>query len=212
MKCKICLSETERTDVKGKIYYHCKKCSFIFLDDKFIVSSEKEKQRYLKHQNSIENEGYIAMFEDFINKILQQKKDVKTALDFGSGPNAVLKLLLEKEGIKTDAYDVYFSPEKVFENKKYDLITCTEVFEHLKDPAETMKILKKHLNNMGIIAIMTLFHPEKDEFKDWWYITDETHIAFYNEKTFEHIAKQNGLKLVFSDQKNTIFLELNSKV
>jgi 2-polyprenyl-3-methyl-5-hydroxy-6-metoxy-1,4-benzoquinol methylase len=33
-----------------------------------------------------------------------------------------------------EIYDSYFSPEKVFLGKKYNLITSTEVFEHLDDP------------------------------------------------------------------------------
>lgn len=213
MKCKICSSETEAFEVKDKKYYFCNNCDFVFLDKRFIVSPEKEKTRYLKHENSIENKGYVLMFEEFICKIKRHKKDLKTALDFGSGPKAVLKQMLEGKGIKTDSYDIYFSPEKVFENKKYDLITCTEVLEHLKEPLEVIKILKEHLNKKGMLAIMTLFHPNnKLKFKDWWYITDETHISFYTEKTFGYIARKLGFKILFSDKKNTILLILNSKV
>jgi SAM-dependent methyltransferase len=212
MKCKICASKTDAIEAKNKIYHHCNKCDFIFLDEAFFVSEEKEKERYLKHQNSIENKGYVAMFEKFLGDIDKIKKNIKTALDFGSGPNDVLKQLLERKNIQTDVYDAYFATEKIFENKKYDLITCTEVLEHINNPLETLKLLKKHLNNKGILAIMTLFHPDIEQFNSWWYITDETHITFYNKTTFEIIAKKLGFNIIYLDQKNTILLESNSKV
>jgi hypothetical protein len=206
-KCKICSNPTECWDVKNKLYRYCKNCEFIFLDKKYIVSEDKEKERYLKHNNSFENEGYVKRFEEFIKKIFDNKKDIKTALDFGSGPNPVLKQILEMKGIKTDYYDLYFQPVKVFNKKKYDLITCTEVFEHLKDPIKSLETLKKHINNEGIIVIMTLFHPNLERFKHWWYNNDETHICFYTEKTFNVMALQIGLSISFCDDKDTLILK-----
>ncbi len=121
----------------------------------------------------------------------------------GAGPGPVLAELLRKEGFQTDIYDKYFAPEKVYLNKKYDLITATEVFEHLKDPLSTLKLLKKHLNANGILAIMTLFHQNDDEhFKQWWYRRDSTHISFYTPKTLQYMADLLGMKIILVDDKN----------
>ena len=166
------------------------------MDEKKIVLPEKEKQEYLHHNNTPENEGYVAMFKDFIEKCIDPYQDkIKAALDFGCGPGPVLAGLLKEKGFEVDIYDKYFAPEKIFENKKYDLITSTEVLEHLADPLETLKTLKNHLNKNGILAIMTLFHPNNEEgFKKWWYRRDSTHISFYRPKTFEILAKMLEMK------------------
>ncbi|NQU18321.1 MAG: class I SAM-dependent methyltransferase, partial [Candidatus Saganbacteria bacterium] len=115
--------------------------------------------------------------------------------------------LLRKEGFRTDIYDKYFSPEKVYTNKKYDLITATEVFEHLKDPVAILKLLKSHLNKNGVLAVMTLFHPKDiEQFKKWWYRRDSTHIAFYTPKTFEYMASLFKMDSKVVDKKNILTL------
>ncbi len=210
VNCKICSQETHPIydQQYDHNYYCCGNCDFIFLDESKIISADQEKKEYSFHQNSFENEGYVNMFRQFIDKAIKPYKTrIKTALDFGSGPGPVLAELLKKEGFKTDIYDKHFAPEKVYLNKKYDLITATEVFEHLKDPLATLKLLKPLLNKDGILAIMTLFHPNNAaEFKKWWYRRDSTHIAFYTPKTFAKMAELLEMKTLITDEKNIYVL------
>ena len=149
------------------------------------------------------------MFEDFIETgIDPHNQGIKTALDFGCGPTPVLQGLLEKHGIKTDIYDPFFFPEKVYTNKKYDLITCTEVFEHLYNPMAIMEMFAHHLNQNGIIAIMTMFHPnDKTEFLKWWYRRDVTHISFFSPHTMEYMASRFGLHVIMCSRKNICIIE-----
>jgi len=210
ISCKICSSKVRPIydQQYDHNYYCCDNCEFIFLDESRIIPSEQEKKEYSFHQNSFDNQGYVKMFREFIAKAIQPyKSQIKKALDFGSGPGPVLAELLRQEGFETDVYDKYFSPDKVYLNKKYDLITATEVFEHLKDPLATLKLLKAHLNKNGILAIMTLFHQNDDEhFKNWWYRRDSTHISFYTPKTFEYMANLLGMKVLIVAGKNICVL------
>lgn len=178
------------------------------MDKNKVIPPDQEKKEYSFHQNNFENEGYVNMFRDFIETAIRPyKAEIKTALDFGSGPGPVLAELLRREGFNVDIYDKHFAPEKVYLNKKYDLITATEVFEHLKDPVATLKLLKSRLNKNGIIAIMTLFHPNDEEhFKKWWYRRDSTHISFYTPRTFKLMANLVGMKILMVDGKNTCTL------
>jgi hypothetical protein len=206
MYCKICSSEVNKIEIEGKIYYRCNNCEFIFLDKKDTVSAEKEKKRYLKHENSLENKGYVKMLNDFIEKI-PNKDRIITALDFGSGPNPVLAHLLKEKGINADIYDIYFAPPEDYKNKKYDLITATEVVEHLKEPLGILKELVKHLNKNGILAVMTSLHKNnEEEFKKWQYRMDETHISFYSEKTIKYLAEILELEVLMIE-KNIIILK-----
>jgi len=209
MKCKICntsIEAFEDTQLK-KTFFYCLACELIFLDKKFYVNEDNEKNQYDNHNNSLENEGYVKMFNDFLDFTLEDLH-VKSALDFGSGPTPVLAELLKRRGFDVEHFDKFYQPEKIYENKKYDLITSTEVFEHLENPKEILELLSNHLNPDGIISIMTLFHTNKQEdFLKWWYRRDPTHIIFFTPKTIETMAKECGLELLKHDGKRVIVLK-----
>ncbi|MFW6035989.1 MAG: class I SAM-dependent methyltransferase [Halothermotrichaceae bacterium] len=202
MKCILCGSEQIRR-IKPEIYFRCNQCDLIFIDKQEIVSKEEEYKTYAQHENSFECKGYVEMFHRFINKVIKPyKSEISTALDFGCGNGPVLASLLEDEmNFKTDIYDPNFYPEKVYANKKYDLITSTEVFEHLKNPVKTLKLLYSHLSEQGLLAVMTSFHSSIDDFAEWWYIRDKTHITFYSDKTFYWIEENMPFELVYMDGK-----------
>lgn len=210
MNCKICDSDDlDILDIKNK-YYYCNNCQVIFIDSEEIVSPNKEEQRYEGHDNNHQNEGYVQMFEDFISEVIEAHVDLDKAedvLEFGCGPGPVLADLLESKELKVDLYDPYFFPKKVFKNKKYDLITSTEVFEHFSDPVKEMELLSFHLKEGSYLAVMTSFHPGPQKFKDWWYKWDPTHIVFYNIKTFEKLAAEFDLEIVYTDHEKYILFK-----
>jgi len=212
-ECKIC-DETTITieDVKKKLfYYRCSSCGFVYLDDNHQVNSIEEKSKYDQHNNSLENEGYVQMFEDFIDlSIAPYLKNIKKVLDFGSGPEPVFSKLLERRGLEVEIYDLYYSPQKVYEGNRYDLITSTEVFEHLSKPLETLNLLVEHLNTNGYIVLMTKFPPQEDKvFLDWWYRRDPTHISFFTPKSFEVMAEKVGLKVLKTINENIVVFQKN---
>lgn len=210
-ECKICSQITAKIcDQKtSQTYYRCQNCGFVFLDDSMIITSESEHKHYSKHNNTFECRGYVEMFEKFIEEFVKPlKSKIKTALDFGCGEGKVLAKLLEMEGFKTDYYDLYFFSEKVYETKKYDLITSTEVFEHLKDPLEYFKLLKQHLNKNGYLIIMTKFPPKCDEeFLKWWYRRDITHISFFTPNSFDTLAQIVGYKIIKTNNSDVVVLQ-----
>ena len=210
MDCIICgSSRLDLLDLQNR-YYYCNDCEVIFIDQEAIVDPDQEKQRYEGHDNNHQNKGYVAMFEDFIQQLLEPYIDlekINDVLDFGCGPGPVLADLLDARNFDVDRYDPYFFPEKIFENKKYDLITSTEVFEHFSDPVKEMQLLTSHLKESSYLALMTSFHPGPDEFEDWWYKWDPTHIVFYNQKTFEKLALNFGLEIIYTDREKYILLK-----
>ena len=207
--CKICNEKTIKIydSQFQNIYYYCKNCDFISLDEQFIVSNEREKTLYNFHNNSMDNIGYVNMLKDFIEKFIKPYVGGNAkALDFGCGPGPVLAELLKTNDIKTDIYDPYFFPEKIFINKKYNLISCTEVFEHFKDPIDNFKLLDDLIIKNGILALTTLFHPGMEEFTNWWYRRDATHISFYTLNTFKYIADFYNYKILDFNKKNVCIL------
>lgn len=211
MSCKVCNSnDLESLDLDSR-YYFCNECEVIFIDQQEIVDPEEEKSRYEGHDNNHQNEGYVKMFKDFIDEVVEPHFDLNdsiSALEFGCGPGPVLADLLGKKVGEVDLYDPYFYPEKVFADQKYDLITSTEVFEHFSDPVKEMELLTSHLKDGGYLAVMTSFHPGPEEFEDWWYKWDPTHIVFYNQKTFEKIASDFNLEIIYTDREKYILFKV----
>lgn len=204
-QCKICGAETRKLHhPRLEADYHCcPACEFISKDESALISPQEEMERYDKHQNSIEDRGYVEYFKKFLDKAVVEYAGMgRKGLDFGSGPSPVLAQILERDyGYSMDIYDLFYSPEKVYTGKKYDLVTSTEVVEHLKDPLEYFRMFKELLEDDGILAIMTLFHHDDDQhFIDWNYIRDKSHISFYTPKTLGKIAEIVGLEVVYSDE------------
>ncbi|NQT26619.1 class I SAM-dependent methyltransferase [candidate division KSB1 bacterium] len=203
--CKICnLPTHDLPDLQFRIdYHHCTLCEYIFMDESVLVSPEEEKTIYLQHENTPDNEGYMQMFNDFIKwAIVPHADHVKTALDFGCGPGPVLASILQKHGYRTEVYDPYFAENPENLSKTYDLITATEVLEHLIHPMVELKKLVRILNPNGIMAVMTLFHPnDTSAFQDWWYRRDPTHIGFFTPITLKKMAGLLGLELIDHDDK-----------
>ncbi len=210
MKCKICNNTTSIIS-KGdnnKIYESCPVCQAIILRKDFIINDTEERAQYENHNNSFESKGYVEMFEKFLDYFWQDlNKNAKNALDFGSGPGPVLAQIMKNRALHVEIYDKFYQPKQIYLDKKYDLITSTEVFEHLQNPLETLIFFKKHLKKDGLIAIMTLFHDNNEEnFWKWWYRRDPTHILFYTPKTFEVMADMCGLKIIKCDSRRIVVL------
>lgn len=156
----------------------------------------------------MDSPGYVGMFEAFLKAGVDPfAGEAARALDFGCGPEPVLARLLERRGYAVDRTDLFFHPDEAYLNRRYDLITLTEVLEHLTDPLGTLRVLAQRLAPGGVLALMTLFHPDDPaKFADWWYRRDPTHVSFYTVETLGQVSGALGLKVLFSDAKKIIVL------
>lgn len=139
-------------------------------------------------------------------------------LDVGCGSGALLKRLSTyyKQGSGTDInqkslkYTNFkfvksnINEEVPFNNKKFDLITCVELIEHLENPQKLLRELSKRLNKNGILILTT---PNiKNVFSRFLFLlsgefinfrsTDTDHITPILPHVFEQEARNNGLKVI----------------
>jgi len=210
--CKICGSSKliSYHHPKFNILFHeCKTCEVIYKDDRHKISLDDEYKVYENHQNTLDNEGYVKFLSDFIDQTVIPYKKCGDLLDFGSGPSPVLSYILKRQYMfHVSIYDIFYAKGVNVFNKTYDVITSTEVFEHLSNPNETFVKLKKSLKDGGILAVMTLFHPNNlDKFNDWFYIRDPSHITFYTPKTFKVLAKKHGFEVLYTNEHRYITLK-----
>lgn len=210
--CKICGTPTTsfRIDQMNILFHECSFCEFIFKDESHYITEEKELEKYDMHHNDDDNIGYVNFLTNFVDAAVMPYIKSGSALDFGSGPNPVLsRILSEKYPFQVDIYDLHYSKDKIYESKKYQLITSTEVVEHLANPLEYFELFHSLLLPKGILSIMTLFYPkDKKQFANWFYIRDVTHLSFFTPKTLEQIAKLVGFQMIYTNEyRYAVFLK-----
>ena len=197
---------------EGREYRFCPECALVFVPQKYFIDPADEKKRYLEHNNSLESEGYVAMFQKKIALIKKLCPGTTTILDYGCGYEPVLKVLLERQGYEVDTYDAIFFPDPPAKDD-YDLIVSTETFEHFKKPGEEIERLTSRIAPQGGLAVMTRFYPlvsgrvSVESFSQWYYKRDPTHIAFYSDKTFVWIANRYGLRVIYNNQNDFVVLK-----
>ena len=157
------------------------------------LSKERELERYLKHQNNYDDTGY----RDFLLQIAEPCfKLVKTdsrILDYGSGNNKVMERIFKDKGFDIESYDPYFYPIPL--DSSYDLVVCNEVCEHFYNPSLEFRKIVSILKPNGFLVIGTNLRQKDMDLKSWHYLSDETHVSIYNERTLHHIADTYGFTL-----------------
>jgi len=213
MRCPLCHSKTDAfTEAVDRSYRYCGTCRLISVPPEHLIPENEEKERYLEHENSLKNSGYVKMFMDKIQLLPAYCPKVRTVLDFGCGYETVLVSLLNREGYRAEGFDCFFFPEWP-SDKTFDLVISTETFEHLKDPDRELDRIEKILAPSGYLAVMTQFYPashgepDPEEFAQWYYQRDPTHIRFYSPETFRWMERQNLYNLVFDNDKDFVILQ-----
>jgi len=203
MNCPLCGFDNifkyfKKTEKNGniKIFFKCKTCELVFLDPRFHLLPEEEKNIYDFHQNSPENKGYISFLKKLADPLILKLKRNSTGLDFGCGPGPTLDTILKNKGHEVFNYDPYYFPNRSLLKSKYDFITCTEVAEHFYQPKSEFLLFDNLLKeNSSYLGIMTQILPEETDFNNWWYHRDPTHVSIYSLNTFLWISEWMGWKM-----------------
>lgn len=212
MSCPLChASSRPFASGEGRAYRLCGVCRLIFVPRAHFLATGDEVRRYLEHNNSLDNPGYVAMFDKKLDLLPTACPGVKTVLDYGCGYEPVLKALLKRRGYLADVYDENFFSDPP-PRPSYDLVISTETFEHFKSPAREMENILALIRPGGFLAVMTRFYPtsgdapDRADFERWYYKRDPTHIVFYSEKTFSWMADHFGLGIVYNNREDFIVL------
>jgi len=175
----------------------CPECGLHFANPEERLRPEVEKKRYDHHQNDPADPDY----RDFLNQLFEPLNNRLPpncfGLDFGSGPGPALHLMFEEAGHRMNIFDPFYAKNPSVLNLRYDFITATETVEHLFRPREEFEMLWKILKPGGYLGIMTLLLSDPDSFDSWFYRRDDTHVAFYQKKTFEWLAHHLGADVEF---------------
>lgn len=200
----------DHSEHHAALYYKCENCHLIFQAPIDRPTRKEEYERYETHENDPEDPGYrnfLSQLFDPMHKLLESNSE---GLDFGSGPGPTLNIMFEEVGHEMQIYDPFYADDDSVFKYTYDFITSTEVFEHLFNPGEEFEKLWTCLKPGGYLGIMTKIAPEdQDEFANWHYRLDETHVTFYTATTFHWMAKNRDANLSFHGDRVIIFQKRN---
>lgn len=195
--CPVCRSDRTLAfiQVDGLDYWRCPRCLATFLDPAQRPDRKKEKAEYDRHQNLPDDPGYRRFLSRLADPLLERLAPGSAGLDFGCGPGPALALMLVEAGHRMQLYDPFFHPDRTALERRYDFITCTEVVEHLHDPAAVFELLDGCLRPGGWLGIMTRFQTDDSRFANWHYRRDPTHVVFYRPETFAWLGQRWGWEI-----------------
>lgn len=204
--CELCLSEGLASPINGpdqRSFSICNHCHLIFVDSADYLKPSDEKYRYDQHNNDEEDPRYISFLSRAIDPAIPFIKEGSSVLDYGCGPSqALLNELGRRIDCSITAYDPYYYPNELLKAETFDAIFSTEVFEHLYHPLETIQEVLSLLKVGGILTVMTELYPEDlEEFSNWYYAKDPTHVVFYSLKTLQYLQETFNLTPLYNDKK-----------
>jgi hypothetical protein len=180
---------------RGAPYLRCDRCALTFLHRDHRPGPDEERARYETHENDPSDEGYRAFLDRLARPLSHRLAPGMEGLDYGSGPGPTLSLMLEERGFPMRIWDPFFAPDPEALARRYDFVTCSEAAEHFFRPGEEFERLDGLLRTPGWLGVMTQVLEDDETFREWWYVRDPTHVAFYRPETLAWIASEYGWTL-----------------
>lgn len=192
--CPLCQRPDSRplAEVDGQRYFSCSGCQLRFLHPSDRPDARTERAHYDLHENLVDDPGYRRFLARLANPLLERLKPASHGLDFGCGPGPALASMLTEAGHSMKIYDPFYAPDSSVLVPAYDFITCTEVAEHLHDPAAVFERLDGLLEPDGWLGLMTRLQTDDERFARWHYRRDPTHVVFYREETLRWLGQRFG--------------------
>ncbi len=202
--------------------FECLNCSLVFLEDYQKDRSYIYNDNYAAwNKSKDDNESLVAQskkkaFCSQLKNIVKYFDDFKDKkiLDVGTGNGYLLdeakKLGFDCYGLDISNYSVKIASEKFpgkiycgtlidsnYKNNYFDIITITDFIEHISDPKEIFKELKRILKPKGYLFIIS---PNVDSItrkilgKEWFQYKYE-HVLYYNKKSLNYLLQNFNFEL-----------------
>ncbi|MCZ6676470.1 MAG: class I SAM-dependent methyltransferase [Candidatus Poribacteria bacterium] len=205
--CPLCFAEHlhQLAVIDAKTYWRCKTCHLTFLSSADHLSPADELARYLLHENNPDDPRYRKFLSRLTDDLGPKLAPGAEGLDYGSGPGPTLSVMLKAQGFSMNIYDPYFAPYTDVLERTYDFITCTETVEHFYHPAKEFQQFDRLLQCGGWLGVMTEMLESDEEFSDWWYHREPTHVCFYKRETMAWIAETYSWEVAYPRKNVTLF-------
>ncbi|MEM6813301.1 MAG: class I SAM-dependent methyltransferase [Bacteroidota bacterium] len=198
----------------------CNKCGLVFTNPRPNEESIHKyylSNKYLSHTNKSGN--LLSLLYKLVRvytikkkiKLIQKYTENKTILDYGCGTGDFLQAckkagfrtfgLEPNENAKTQAQkkDLHLISNLKDLKERVDIITAWHVIEHVHDLKSVIRLLKKNLNNDGIlfIAVPNMKSYDALYYKEHWAAYDvPRHLYHFTQESFGKLIAKNKFKLI----------------
>jgi SAM-dependent methyltransferase len=204
--CLICRSSSALFFQDQRQFFKCPDCSLIFT---FDVPDKDAEETHYKNQWATTDKNFWEKQVDVLLQLIGNYQTPGRILDFGSGSGEMTNEFLRR------GYDVtplepmthgYLKDQNY--SAKFDVVIAVEVIEHLTEPWKELHGIEKVLAPNGIVIFSTLltnaFIDRLDaieQFKNWWYKDDPTHVSFFCNRVLAKMADMNNCDIDIFDDK-----------
>lgn len=202
----------------GGTYVKCTKCTMVFINpvfkkdalEQYYISLNTGQAEVVRNESEFYNEIYTKGL-DVISKLVSKGK----ILDIGCSSGFFLNIAksrgwetygielgeIEAEMCRKEGHILYTKKlDDLNIDIKFDVITLWDVFEHLPDGKEQLKLFQSKLSSKGVIFMQI---PNSDALaakvlqQRCNMFDGVEHVNLYNPKTIRLIAQKVGLKVKY---------------
>lgn len=187
----------------------CNRCRLVQLSNEEYVQEDYYEDYLMSRTYSAFSQKYQKdMAKSFVKRFSLKNKNVMEVgcgdgffasqlLKFGAKvlgvePSSVACAFARKRGVKViEAY----VDDKLKLDGKFNAFTACQVFEHISDPAELMKNIKKFLlpDSYGLIEVPSIVKAITDNrFYDFF----PDHVAYYSPTSLSYMCEMNGFDVI----------------
>ena len=189
----------------------CNKDRLVYLSPRL----EEIAQRAVYESDSLSNSGYYSSTFDEDAKTFMQRLELarrfgnpKSALDVGSSVGTFLHCCAQK-GIKKLAGVELNSASRDYARKrfgistsaampksgKFDLVNLSDIIEHMQNPVEELKKLRKHMRKTSTLLIST---PDYDNLiARLIQVKPEEHLYYFTKRTLRQALRMAGFRVLY---------------
>lgn len=202
MNCKICESPAKLIFKKKLLekyqvdYFWCNNCGLVFTEKPYWL---KEAYKSAITDSDIGLVARNLLLSKAVCLLIFFKfyQSGRKYLDYAGGYGLLVRLMRDmgfdyywKDNYCNNLFAKNFELESLVVNdRKFELVTAFELFEHFVDPLEEINKMLGFGDSIFFTTNLCNFNSVED-IKKWWYISAETgqHIIFYTEKSLAILA------------------------
>jgi SAM-dependent methyltransferase len=202
-------------------YERCATCGIVFRNPRLGDQSRleayedaelRESQKVLDPKNQRHYQQMLATIERLL-----PRGAGRSFFDFGCGAGGFLKVAAEAgfdvTGLELSrglaemveerfGFEVFqgLIDDPRFDDRTFDVIVSTQVFEHLLDPKQTLESLREHMNRPGLLLIEV---PNLSHFRERLRrgaTMNDSHLFYFNGKSLPYLLESCGFVPLLVEQ------------